>query len=173
MRRKDTEFSDMNKEKEKKIAEISARVGLIIEKCGLTSNGFAIKLGYTRSQTIYDIINKKSAPSFDFFNRFMISEFSEIINIDWLLTGRGDMRKTKRTMEGVSVDGEHSTEGSDSKDKQNNPNCQENNDIISRLLNTIREQAEEIGQLKALVAELERQLQHSSTADNQNKAAAG
>lgn len=40
---------------------------------------------------MYDILNGKSAPSYDFFNRFMLSEYSETYSMDWLLTGRGDM----------------------------------------------------------------------------------
>lgn len=40
---------------------------------------------------MYDILNGKSAPSYDFFNRFMLSEYSEMYSVDWLLTGRGDM----------------------------------------------------------------------------------
>ena len=83
----------MNKEKSEKISEISARITKILAETGVTSNNFAQKLGYTRSQTIYDIVNGKSAPSYDFFNRFASSEFSEIINLDWLLTGRGEMYK--------------------------------------------------------------------------------
>ena len=92
---KDTENSDMNKEKSEKISEISARISKILAEEGLSPNNFAQKLGYSRSQTIYDIINCKSAPSYDFFNRFAISEFSETYNLDWLLTGRGDMKKEK------------------------------------------------------------------------------
>lgn len=85
----------MNKEKSEKITEISARISKILAEEGLSPNNFAQKLGYSRSQTIYDIINCKSAPSYDFFNRFAVSEFSEIYNISWLLTGRGDMNKEK------------------------------------------------------------------------------
>lgn len=85
----------MNKEKSEKNAEISARISKILEKEGLTPNNFAQKLGYSRSQTIYDIINCKSAPSYDFFNRFAVSGFSETYNLDWLLTGRGGMNKEK------------------------------------------------------------------------------
>ena len=85
----------MNKEKSEKISEISARISKILAEEGLSPNNFAIKLGYPRSQTIYDIINCKSAPSYDFFNRFAISGFSETYNLDWLLTGRGDMNKEK------------------------------------------------------------------------------
>lgn len=58
---------------------------------GDTRNGFAVKLGYERAQTVYDIINMKSAPSYDFFRRFSISEYSDIFNLKWLLTGNGPM----------------------------------------------------------------------------------
>lgn len=85
----------MKKEKSEKITEISARIAEILAKEGLTPNNFASKLGYSRSQTIYDIINGKSAPSYDFFNRFAISEYSETYSLDWLLTGRGEMNKEK------------------------------------------------------------------------------
>ncbi len=57
----------------------------------MSPNAFALKLNYKRGQTVYDILNGKSAPSYDFFNRFMLSEYSEIYSMDWLLTGRGDM----------------------------------------------------------------------------------
>lgn len=75
----------------KKDTEISGRVSLIIERLSPSPNSFAADLGYTKSQTIYDIINGKSAPSYDFFRRFMLSEYSGIVSINWLLTGRGKM----------------------------------------------------------------------------------
>lgn len=75
----------------KKNAVISERILQLIEYIKLSPNRFAQSLGYERSQTIYDIINGKSSPSFDFFNRFCNSEFSESINIQWLLTGKGKM----------------------------------------------------------------------------------
>ena len=74
-----------------KDTEISVRVSSMIQKLSISPNQFATHLGYDRSQTIYDIINGKSAPSYDFFRRFMLSEYSELISIDWLLTGRGKM----------------------------------------------------------------------------------
>lgn len=58
-------------------------------------NSFAKILGYSRAQTIYDIINGKSAPSYDFFNRFANTEFSDKISLQWLLTGKGEMLKEK------------------------------------------------------------------------------
>lgn len=81
----------MNKEKEEKLAEISVRITQLIEYISETPNSFATKLGYSRAQTIYDILKMKSAPSYDFFQRFANSEFSVTISLNWLLTGKGAM----------------------------------------------------------------------------------
>lgn len=81
----------MNKEKENKNAEISARIAEILQYTGDTRNGFAVKLGYERAQTVYDVMNMKSAPSYDFFRRFSVSEYSDIIDLKWLLSGEGSM----------------------------------------------------------------------------------
>lgn len=87
-----------------KNAEISERILKVLDYQGDTKNSFAQKLGYTRSQTIYDIVNGKSAPSFDFFNRFVNSDYSEIFNIEWLLSGKGEMTKaTKPAISGEAV----------------------------------------------------------------------
>ena len=81
----------MSKGKENKNAEISARIAEILQYTGDTRNGFAVKLGYERAQTVYDVMNMKSAPSYDFFRRFSISEYSDIIDLKWLLSGKGPM----------------------------------------------------------------------------------
>lgn len=80
-------------EKDKKNAEFSARLMKIIEHEGINRNVFAGKLGYKRSQTIYDIIRGKALPSFDFLNRFENSEYSEVFSLSWLITGKGQMLK--------------------------------------------------------------------------------
>ncbi|WP_276865836.1 hypothetical protein [Bacteroides heparinolyticus] len=84
----------MNKRKENKTAEISERIAKILQYTGDTRNGFAIKLGYERAQTVYDVINMKSAPSYDFFRRFSVSEYSDIIDLKWLLSGEGTMLRS-------------------------------------------------------------------------------
>lgn len=89
----------MNKEKENKNAEISARIAEILQYTGDTRNGFAVKLGYERAQTVYDVMNMKSAPSYDFFRRFSISEYSDIIDLRWLLSGEGSMLRDSKTSE--------------------------------------------------------------------------
>lgn len=79
-----------------KNTEISDRISKIIEHYGINNNIFAKKLGYTRSQTVYDIINMKSAPSYDFFKKFVNSEFSDTVNVEWLLAGKGEMIKESK-----------------------------------------------------------------------------
>lgn len=113
-----------------KNAEISARVAEMIEILGETPNSFAKKLGYSRAQTLYDILSGKSAPSYDFFRKFAISEFSVIINLRWLLTGMGDAKEMS----------------SFSKMEDIQP---------TYLVEKIAQQAEEIGRLKARIEELE------------------
>lgn len=75
-------------------AKISERLAMLIEFLGETPNSFGKKLGYDRTQTVYDVLSGKSAPGFDFMNRFASSEFSEKINTDWLLTGRGEFLRS-------------------------------------------------------------------------------
>ncbi|WP_195484091.1 hypothetical protein [Bacteroides cellulosilyticus] len=93
----------MNKEKENKNAEISARIANILQYTGDTRNSFAIKLGYERAQTVYDVINMKSAPSYDFFRRFSISEYSDIIDLKWLLSGEGSMLRDSKNPEETTM----------------------------------------------------------------------
>lgn len=78
-----------------KNTEISERIKKVIDFVGVTNNDFAKKLGYERSQSIYDIINGKSKPSFDFFEKLSNSEYSEIIDFENLITGKGEFLKTK------------------------------------------------------------------------------
>ena len=53
--------------KMKKNTEISERILQIIEFVKSNPNEFAKKLGYNRGQTIYDVLNNKAKPSYDFF----------------------------------------------------------------------------------------------------------
>ncbi len=74
--------------------EISERVLKVIDFLGVNRSEFGKKLGYNRSQSVYDIINGKSKPSMDFFEKILNSEYSEIISLEWIITGRGNMTKT-------------------------------------------------------------------------------
>ena len=88
----------------KKNTEISARISEIIEHLGVSPNNFAKLLGYERSQTVYDVISGKSAPSYDFFNRLAASENSAVFSMRWLLTGQGSMLKKESEAVPVAVD---------------------------------------------------------------------
>ncbi len=99
-----------------KNTEISARIAEIIERAGESPNSFAKRLGYSRAQTIYDILSGKSAPSYDFFNRFANTEYSANISLKWLLTGKGNMLKNdnvgcKRQIEPAHHVSENAQEG--------------------------------------------------------------
>lgn len=74
-----------------KNTEISERIIKLIDSLGVSKNEFAKSLNYKRSQSVYDICNGKSAPSFDFFNRLYNSEYSESFSHMWLFTGKGEM----------------------------------------------------------------------------------
>ncbi|MGB4775429.1 MAG: S24 family peptidase [Daejeonella sp.] len=91
-------------EKNKINTEISERILQVIDFHGDNKNIFAQKLGYNRSQTIYDIVNGKSAPSYDFFNRFTNSEYSETTNLEWLISGNGEMEKTQIVNNGSELE---------------------------------------------------------------------
>lgn len=85
-----TEYLEMTKENSKKNTEISARITRVLEIIGQNPNSFAKALGYGRAQTIYDVLDGKSAPSYDFFNRFAMSELSVQFDLRWILCGEGN-----------------------------------------------------------------------------------
>ena len=159
-----------------KNTEISARIAEIIERVGESPNSFAKRLGYSRAQTIYDILSGKSAPSYDFFNRFANTEYSANINLQWLLTGKGNMLKTKRTSEPPQA---QEPINSEHKDNKNQPLAQEIPPLIlDRLLNTIaekdaiiREQAEELGRLREQIEQFKKGRGHSASDVNTSEIA--
>jgi phage repressor protein C with HTH and peptisase S24 domain len=79
----------------KESTEVSERLSQVIDFLGSNPNEFANKLGYNRSQAVYDMLNGKSKPSFDFFQKLLNSEYSETVDLEWLVTGRGDMLKNE------------------------------------------------------------------------------
>jgi len=80
------------------MTKISERVKMIVDNEGITIAKFSQNLGYERSQTIHDIVNAKSNPSYDFFYKFVKSEFSAIYNLYWLITGEGSMYRSPAVM---------------------------------------------------------------------------
>jgi len=76
----------MNKNK-----EISERILQMIDFLKVSKYEFSKKLNYSRPQSVYNIIDGRSNPSYDFFLKLKESEYGELFNIDWLITGNGEM----------------------------------------------------------------------------------
>lgn len=76
---------------QEKNKEISARLQYLIDFLHVTPQEFARKLGYPRAQNVYDMLSGKAKPSFQFWEKFFNSEYSEKINGIWLITGKGSM----------------------------------------------------------------------------------
>jgi hypothetical protein len=155
-----------------KNTEISARISLMLTTLSVTKNFFAKRLGYDRSQTLYDIINGKSAPSFDFFRRFQLSEYSEIINIDWLLTGRGEKLISKKSLIEQPIKGEVEISKAEDKIHANNSDCllcKEKDKRIEGLERLIETQAEYVSFLKAKCSALENKPEQSTEDEGKQK----
>jgi transcriptional regulator with XRE-family HTH domain len=88
-----------------KNTDFSERILQVIDYFGITRNDFAKKIGYKRSQALYDMINGKALPSYDFFSKLLSSEYSEI-NIEWLITGKGAMLKSEELNTNIIEDTE-------------------------------------------------------------------
>lgn len=70
---------------------ISERILSIIQHLNLSTNDFAMQLGYSRSQVLYDILKLKSKPSYSFFEKLHNSIFNDVFSMEWLITGQGEM----------------------------------------------------------------------------------
>lgn len=72
-------------------SEFSDRLMQIIDNEEEKITVFASKMGFQRRTALYDILNKKCLPSFEFFYLFETSEYSKKYNLNWILTGKGEM----------------------------------------------------------------------------------
>ncbi len=91
--------------------------------------------------------------------------YAKDINLEWLFYGEGTMLKTNHISEGVyatPADGLYVAEPNTDFNVRNNlSKVQENSPLFSDLLETIKEQAETIGRLKARIEDLESQIADS------------
>lgn len=74
--------------------EIAVRIQTMIDFIGISKYEFSKKLNYSRPQSVYNILEGKSNPSYDFFYKLKESEYSSLFNTDWIITGEGDMLKS-------------------------------------------------------------------------------
>lgn len=129
---------------------------MIIENEKVTPNKFSQNLGYERSQTIHDILNSKSNPSYDFFYRFAKSEYSEFYDLHWLVTGEGEMLKPKVQDQPVSPSAyEPQSAENQCKDSENNPMLAEASENIKSLIGilnrTLIEKDKQIDRLLSII----------------------
>ncbi|GEM_PF-534207 len=167
-----------------KNAEISARVDQMINLLHTNPNKLANALGYGRAQTIYDILNGKAAPSYDFFKRFLASGYAAFISLRWLISGEGNpiIEETYYQSDLPIIKGEMIREEANRKleeirkiknGQQYNAEysaiTQPSNDLILHLETRLKDKDtqignlhEEIGRLKERIAQLEREKNDSS-----------
>lgn len=125
---------------------IKQRILLFLSDRGVTPYEFYKNTGVTRG-----ILTQNNGISEDNISRFL-AYFPEV-NIEWLMTGKGEMLKTKHTPEALIPENEPIPSNKDNKNEVTKQDFSVS--IIERLLATIQEQAEEIGRLRERVEQLE------------------
>lgn len=76
----------------------SDRLNLLIKKLGTSKNQFATRLGYKNNGVLYDYTkegDEATKPGFEFFEKLIHAKTG--VNIEWLITGEGDMMLEKGT----------------------------------------------------------------------------
>lgn len=73
---------------------VNKRLGLLINELGHNKNSFSKEIGMTNNTTIGSLVNKESfKPSYDVLIK--IANAFPDVNMDWLITGRGEMMPEK------------------------------------------------------------------------------
>jgi hypothetical protein len=85
--------------------EISARLQQMLDYLNVNPTDFAKKLNYSRPQTIYDILNGRINPSYDFFHKLEVSEYSNIFSFRWFIGGKGEMLKENSPLSSTNIQG--------------------------------------------------------------------
>lgn len=80
--------------------DYSQRFELIITRLGYSPLAFSRLLGYSRADKIYNVLNAKNKPSFDILSDITIK--FECVNVEWLLTGKGEPFKNKPIIDAKS-----------------------------------------------------------------------
>jgi hypothetical protein len=137
---------------DKKIT-IKEKILTFLEKKGISKADFYAETGIESSN--FKGKNKDSLPGSAMLVKILT--IYPDLSADWLLTGTGEMLKTKSISKDTSAASK--TLSLSNKDTENNLYEQEKSKeslVITQLIDTIKQQAEEIGRLKARIDELER-----------------
>ena len=139
----------MQENKQEK-SQIKRNISLYLHKKGVSDYEFYKKSGITRG-----VLSQPNGISEDNITRFLA--YAPDINVEWLLTGEGEMLKTKRTPDEAPSDERPTLNDKGIKfPAENQDKTHRNTPQQEYLINKIVEQAEEIGRLKARIEELER-----------------
>lgn len=139
--------------KTENIETIHDRIALCVQQFGKGKNTvFAEKMGVSEGNIRGYI--KGVVPKADVLEN-IVRTYD--VSPEWLLTGRGEMLKTNDIVETTPqstpiVEDLHLL----NKNTKKNEDSQDNPQLFSQLLETVKQQAEEIGRLKARINELER-----------------
>ena len=159
-----------------KNTEISARVDQMINLLHTNPNKLANALGYGRAQTIYDILNGKAAPSYDFFKRFLSSGYAAFISLRWLISGEGHpiIEETYYQSDLPILKGEMTRDEANQKleeirkrkfsqqyNTEISATISPSNDLILHLETRLKDKETQIGRLKERIAQLEREKNES------------
>lgn len=145
-------------EKEQIISPIKQRILHFASTLGISKRDFYAKIGVSRGT-----LESKTGITEDVITKFFAAYPD--INIEWLMTGRGDMQKTKHASKLPTSDNEVLPRF---KDNEKETAKQENStDILLSIIqdkdNTIREQAVEIGQLRERILQFQRMLEKNAS----------
>lgn len=124
---------------------VGGRLQAIIDYYSITAPEFSRALGYERADKIYNILKGKFYPSFEILES--ITKNFVDVNIDWLITGRGDMLK-KRGYEMQNTDYESAVVREDMEPYGCCQLCKEKDKVIAAQQSQIDTQAEYIALLK-------------------------
>ena len=155
--------------KEQNISPIKQRILSFAGTLGISKRDFYAKIGVSRGT-----LESKTGITEDVITKFFATYPQ--VNIEWLMTGEGDMLKTKRTSE---IPQAQEPTNSEHKDNKNQPLAQDIPPLIlDRLLNTIaekdaiiREQAEELGRLREQIEQFKKGRGHSASDANTSEIA--
>jgi transcriptional regulator with XRE-family HTH domain len=146
--------------------EIANRIKRFIEYKRLTTNSFATILGYASSEKIARLFRKNDAnPSYDIIYD-ITNKFVEI-NIEWLITGEGEMLKENTKEQAEIQPATVSVPAGDGLVEYLKEQLKEKNEETKALNNEIKELREEMGKLRN---ELEFLKSSNNTTTSQNNA---
>ncbi|MFV0330921.1 MAG: S24 family peptidase [Dysgonomonas sp.] len=83
---------------------VPERFQAIIDNSGLSTAAFSKEIGFDRADKIYNILNGKFNPSYDIL--LAITNKFVDINIDWLISGKGSMLKSKNAIQAPTTKSE-------------------------------------------------------------------